>query len=273
MNGQLTSGKIKRSIQRFSDYARDLLQADMNTLADRLNMFFDFCKSDDVFSEIHQQLLTVPGVSFDQWYSEMQANGRFQGGSGQLIFPTEPEARMALMYQLLLGLREGKVDFRELSINHFVIGSSRYDDYIRAINETVTQPLVRELAYRLEEMEEKLPEEKTASVAPSVVQIIHHATHVIQQNATGNNITQQAKIVANPEVARLFEQLRGEVQSSELNSVQQTEALDVIEEAEQQSNAPKPKVSIIRALLASLPDIGSIVTTVSTIISAVSQST
>jgi hypothetical protein len=270
MNNQLTSGKIRRSIQRFSDYASDLLRSDMNTFEDRIRMFFDFCSSDEVFSQIHQQLLSVPGADFEHWYSEMQA--KFGTRRGQLLFPSEPEARMALMYQLLLRMREGRLNFHTFVITFFIISSNRISDYIYALNESVTQPLVRELGYRLQELAEQLPTEGGAPVSSSIVQIIHHATNVIQQHATGQNITQTATI-RNPELAHLFEKLRQAVQNSGESPDKRSEAVDVVNSAEEAASAPKPRLPAIRALLSALPSTDTILSITSSILDLIAKST
>jgi Helix-turn-helix domain len=129
------------------------------------------------------------------------------------------------MYQLLLRIRDGRLNFNGFVIHFFAIGSSRISDYIYALNESVAEPLVRELGYRLQELEEQLPDEKTASVSSAVVQIIHHATNVIQQHALGDHIPQKAGITLNPELTNLFQQLRQAVQ--ELPAEKRTEAIEI----------------------------------------------
>ena len=56
----------------------------MNTFEDTLNVFLDFCESDEMFSAIHLQLLSVPGAEFDSWYQERRKTG------GQLSFQIRP---------------------------------------------------------------------------------------------------------------------------------------------------------------------------------------
>ena len=59
-----TVGKIRRSLQRFKDFAGDLSRADMNTFDDRLSLLMDYCKNDEVFQIIDKQLTgTVRVVS------------------------------------------------------------------------------------------------------------------------------------------------------------------------------------------------------------------
>jgi hypothetical protein len=40
----MKAGKIRRSIQRFEDYSRDLTSSDMNSFEDRLNLLVSYFK-------------------------------------------------------------------------------------------------------------------------------------------------------------------------------------------------------------------------------------
>ncbi|MBL9113737.1 MAG: hypothetical protein JNJ83_01935 [Verrucomicrobiaceae bacterium] len=271
MSATFTSGAIKRSIRKFTDYAGDLLKSDYNTFEDRLNVFIQFCSSDEVFSRIHEQLISVPNADFDSWFAERQATVGSFAGSGKLIFPAQPEERLSIMYQLLYGVYAGSVPFQSFTLHFFALGSSRYDDYIYAFNESVTQPLVRELAYRLDELDEQLPAEKTTEVSPSVIQIIHHATNVIQQHASGENIQQSATISLSPDLAGLFAQLRSAVASAGLPPAEAREAEEIVESAASEASQQRPRSSVLRALFRSLPASDAILSITSSIIEIISN--
>ena len=96
-----TAGKIRRSLQRFIDFAGDLSRADMNTFDDRLSLLMDYCQNDVVFQVIDQQLTSIESVDFDAWYTDRKSTMRGMIGSGQLSFPTNLDERLSLMYQLL----------------------------------------------------------------------------------------------------------------------------------------------------------------------------
>lgn len=40
----MKAGKVRRSIQRFEDYSRDLISSDMNSFEDRLNLLVSYFK-------------------------------------------------------------------------------------------------------------------------------------------------------------------------------------------------------------------------------------
>lgn len=58
-----TTTQVQISIRRLNDYARDLIQFDMNSFEDALNVLLDFCETDEVFSSIRGQLLSVPSAN------------------------------------------------------------------------------------------------------------------------------------------------------------------------------------------------------------------
>ena len=48
-------------------------------------------------------------------------------------------------------MHEGILNFADLVHKFFAIGSTRYDDYIYALNEAITAPMIRDLGYKLED--------------------------------------------------------------------------------------------------------------------------
>src|SRR5437899_2550289 len=71
---------------------------------------------------------------------------------------------------------------------------------------------------RLRDMEESLPTDKTAPVAASAIQVIHHATNVIQQTASGTGIIQHASLGIDPRLAELLFELRSTVAAGASNA-------------------------------------------------------
>ncbi len=265
---QLTLGQVTRSIQRFKDYAEDFVNADMNTYDDRSAVFFDFCKSDPAMSVIHAQLTANPYVDFEKWYADAQAKMTGWAGSAPLKFPTKTDDRISLMYQLLLAIEESRINFQDFCIKFIVSGDNSYDAYIAALSDAVTQPLVRELEYKLDEILEALPgDDKREPVSPSVLQIINAAGPVIQQVAVGNNNVQSAtQEIANPEVAKLLTRLKQEIETANLEDAERESARQVLASAETELASPNPKKPVVSALLKALPVAGSIATIVQAIL-------
>ena len=262
-----TAGQFRRSLQRFSDFGGDLIGSDMNTFDDSLNVFLDFCEHDPVFSSIHQQLLSVRNVDFDQWYLSRMATVGSMAGSGSLSLPTDPEKRMALIYELLRRIRRKEFDVVNFSLNFFALNTSKIDPYVRAFNDAITRPLIRELTYRLEDASDHLPAESSESVPATTIQIIHQATNVIQQSAVGNNITQTASNSENPELIRLFDQLEEVIRAQTSSAEVLREQLEIIASARDHATSDNPKRSVVKALLGALPTAGNVLSIASSIVS------
>jgi hypothetical protein len=264
-----TVGQVGRSIQRFGDYAQDLLRSDMNTFDNALNILLDFCETDPVFSSIHKQLQSVPEVDFDEWYEGRLASGGSMVGSCDLTFPTDPEIRMSLMYELLRRIRDGRVDFVGFATSFFALGTTKITPYVQAFNDAVTRPLVRELNYRLEELNETLPSDRSVVVPQSSIQIIHRAQNVIHQSAIGTQIQQNATQVVNPELVRLFDRLDHALQSLEDYRERQQEYSEIVTSARELAMSESPKPSAVKALLTSLPQIASVTSIVASILNII----
>jgi hypothetical protein len=252
-----TAGQVRKSIQRFHDYAEDLILSDMNTFEDTLNLFIDFCETDSVFSGIHAQLQSIPHADFDQWYASQ---------SFALTFPTDLEVRMSLMYELLRRIRDGRLPFQTFAISFFHLGTNSITPYVQALNDAITRPLVRELSYRLEELIDQLPDDRAAPVPQASIQIIHQATNVIQQSARGANITQTATQNLAPELDHLFRELELEVRNLRDHAEKQHEYLELIESARELAASDKAKPNAIKALLSVLPPVDSLVSITASIL-------
>ena len=264
-----TVGQIRRSLQRFLDFAGDLSRADMNTFDDRLSLLMDYCQKDEIFQLIDRQLSDVSSVDFDAWYVERKSTMRGMVGSGELSFPTNLDERLSLMYQLLRKINSDDVRFFDFSNTFFAISDNSIDSYIYAFNDAIVEPLMRELGYRFEELEESLPENQRDSVPLAQVQIIHNAHTVIQQSASGSGINQTASIGTDSEVQRLFDELKKEVKEKVQEENKRIEALEIVESAEALTQAEIPKPTAIKALLSALPPLGNIGSIVSAILSAI----
>lgn len=166
---------------------------------------------------------------------------------------------MSLMYELLRRIRDGRVSFHSFAIKFFHIGTTKITYYIQALNENITRPLVRELSYRLEELVDQLPDDKAANVPHANIQIIHQATNVIQQSATGTNINQTANQILTPELNHLFGELEKAVRSLSDFTEKGHEYLEAIESARELATSEKPKRTAIKTLLSVLPPIDSVI--------------
>jgi len=267
---ELSVGRIRRSLKRFEDFAGDLVRSDMNTFNDRLKLLMDYCKSDPVLSMIHAQLISMPGVDFDSWHTEVLST---VGGmeNGDLTFPTDLEQRMALMYQLLNKVDQEEIDLINFGHSFFHTGDNRVDSIIYAFNEAVVEPLARELSYRIEDLEEEMPEDNREAYPLANIQIIHNAENVVQQSASGNNIHQNANIANANELKQLFGELRHELQSVVKEKQELGKALQVVQSSEEMAQKGAAYLPSVKILLGSLGALGNVGSIVSAILAAIAS--
>jgi hypothetical protein len=174
MEQQPTTADVRLSIRKFRDYSSDLQYADVNTFEDRIGVFLNFCRTDPVFARIREQLVSNPRANFEAWEKQSMETS-FTGwvGSVRLVFPTNEDDRVSLLYQFVEAAGDPKFNLLGKLIHWFTVGSNRYDDYLRAFSDAVMRPLFRDLGYKLEEVEARLPDDKRAPVPLSLLQIIH----------------------------------------------------------------------------------------------------
>ena len=266
---KITAGKIRRSLQRFSDYASDLQRSDMNTFDDRISLLMDYCENDEVFQVIDAQLRSVQTVSFQDWYQERLATRKGNVGSGELIFPTNIDERMSIMYQLLSKIRSGDISFHSFTHDFFATGGNRINSSIYAFNNTIVEPLSRELGYRFSDIEESLPENEKEVIPLGNVQIIYSAQNVIQQSSTGDNVSQNVNINGNDELRRMFSALKAELDAVIQNTEEKTEFIEIVDSAQSLLTEEIPKKTAAKKLLGTLPTLGDVGSLVSVILSAI----
>ncbi len=108
-------------------------------------------------------------------------------------------------------------------------------------------------------------------VNPGSLQIIHYAENVIQQSASGNNISQSANIQVDNDVASLLQDLKDEINKVVAVEERQT-ALEIVDTVEGLAVEPRKNSRAIGILLKTLPHLGSIASIASAIMTAVGGS-
>lgn len=253
-NNMFTSGKVQRSIQKFSDYASDLIKSDANTFNDTLSIFMHFCESDPIFKGIHNQLISVD-VNFDKWLKDRLDSVSSMAGSGDLSFPTDADHRMVIMYELLRRIQSNSIARDPFLMSFFAIRSNRITDYINAFNEAVSCRLTRELNYRLQDIADSLPQDRAIEVPASMIQVIHHANNVVLQNAIGDGNKQIAKQDIS-DLENLFGQLRNAAVEAEPEKREEIEETVML--AKETASQTPIKTKVLKILLATLSPTASV---------------
>ena len=265
-----TTGQVQRSTQRFQEFSSDLIRSDMDTFSDRLALFIHFCESDEFFASINIQLVEVVQDGFDAWFKERMETQRSMVGSGDLSFPVDLDTRTAYQFEILKRVNSGTIQLLGFTTVFFTVGN-KISDHIRALNEAITKPLAREMKHKLEEIAERLPDDKRAEVPPAILQVFQNVGSYVHQQATGSNISQVATINHGDELKNAFTELRAAITAYEYDQLKLREQIETIEAAEQLAIVEKPRTSAIKVLLGSLPPIASITASVLTILKLLSQ--
>lgn len=262
-----TAAQFKRSVSRFGDFAGDLIRSDHAGFNQNLSLFLDFFESDLVFRSIHEQLLAVPGVNFDAWWTENSSG--FRGTP--LKFPLRATERMALMYELLRRIGSDEIKILNLVLEHYPQASRNVTVHIQAFNNDVTRKFVRDISYRIEDVADQLPRDDQLPIPSNFIQIIHSAGNVIQQHASGNNITQTAHNQNGSEIERLFDRLEATLRAQNASNEALQEHLEILASARQSATSSKPQRSVVKALLSTLPVVGDVASITSSIVSLLSS--
>ena len=263
-----TSGEVQRSIQRFQEFASDLIRSDLDTFGDRLAVFMHFCESDAFFSEIDKQMRGLVQSHFESWLSERMQTVGGMAGSGDLTFPVDLDARVAMQFEVLRRINSGLIPFLDFTFQFFSVGSG-ISEHVRALNEAVTKPMARELKHRLEAVLEQLPEDKRTEVRPTVFQVFHNVGSVVQQHASGSHIN-QTNITVTSELSEAFSSLRTAVAACEHDPKILRGYAETIDVAENLASEREPKIHVIKTLLRTLPAIGAVASLIDTILKIIS---
>jgi len=268
----LKAGKVRRSIQRFNDYASDLIHSDMNNFDNRLNVLLEFFRTDELLSNIHNQLTDTSSINLNSWYDEVSKTRTGMAGSGKLILPVNLEERISLMYQILNLMQEDKKEPFNFVRPFYTSRSNRFDDYVRFFNENFSEPLLREISYKLEDLDLDLPEDDRQEIQNiPMVQIIHNAQNVVQQSVNGNNNSQSASINVNEgQLDNLLSELRKEIAEQIKDNDKQQESLETVSAVEETLKSDTPSIKAAGMLLKTLPALGSISSIASAIMTFIS---
>ncbi|MHB8929817.1 MAG: hypothetical protein ACYC5R_04390, partial [Melioribacteraceae bacterium] len=249
---------VKRSIQKFRDYANDFIKSDMNTFDDRLNVFVHFCVTDEVFSKIDLQLSSNQNVDVLVWYKE-SVSKMGSMGTAKLSFPVNEIDRLSFLYLIVKALSEKKIRKNDFLIRFFATGSSKMDSYIITFINAIVIPLVRELDYKLEEIESSFSASANENVPASILQIINAGDNFIQQISQGNENTQKASIkIKNVELEKLIAELKNAIMSDITDKNEKLRAIDLANGVEKELSLEEPNKTVISTLLKAIPVIGSI---------------
>lgn len=266
MNQKYDHKKIERSFRRFRDHSEDLLNSDYNSFSNNLNIFIDFCENDEIMRIISAQLKTNENVDINHWYSDFQNTGGSFIGSKKYLLPTNEEDRISLLYQLLLKMHSGEIDFQRFCIDAY--GKTNFDEMVWAFNDVISRPLIRDLGYRLDEIIETTNSDLEVPIGKLV--IIKTGDRSVNTIAIGENI-KQTVISQSSKLDEHINKLSDEIlSSSEIPEEEKEDLMIDVDTIKKQLAKKNPKKDRILPILRDLATFSTLASTVQKIITYVS---
>ena len=229
MDSKITKREFEKALRRFRDYAGDVSNSNYKTFDAYFNLFIKLCENDPALKVITMQLKNNIKVDLMEWVKETR-NERV------LILDDDEENRLALMYQFFLGLQQGKIGFAEFGL--LVFGESNYDSMIYCFNNQIFDKFVREMEYRLSELEDSLSDKNEIENKDLIifnnfdVSIINNGVVEINGNKTEQYIVYQTT------VQNFINTLLEEIQVNELTNENQ-QVLESIKQGNENVSSDK----------------------------------
>jgi hypothetical protein len=148
-----TKKQVERSIDKFRDYSRDLMEANYNNFDNELQIWLNHCKNDEVMKAVVQNLENEEIYQKADLIFLTPLGGMI--GSSHINLPTDEYERDVFIYNKLRNVGCQKV----VNIMMKCRGKDNLDGYIREFSSLFVTKLIRSLIYKIEEMLERVESE------------------------------------------------------------------------------------------------------------------
>jgi len=152
MEKQISIKQVERAIRRFGDYADDVRNSTHRTFDAFFQVFMDFCETDEVIGYITRQLKSNENVDAKKWVEDCREQRA-------MVLMFDEEDRIALFYKFMYGIFANQISLQDFWISVFT--GNRYDEMIYDFNQQIFEKFVRDINYRLEELEEKIKDKES----------------------------------------------------------------------------------------------------------------
>lgn len=163
---------VQLSIQKFQDYADDVLRSDRVTFGNRLSIFLNHCENDRVMNVIKAQLMAI-NIDAMKWWTE---TGQFMGvhmGGKDFSLPIDEEKRDSLLFKICIAIYNNEIDFITFCSTLF---AERYvDALVMRFNEAIFRPMIRSLNYKLNDIRDSIVAVERDSIIPTQNLIVYQS--------------------------------------------------------------------------------------------------
>lgn len=235
--------EYKRLKRDFTSIAGDLLNSDDNTFDSNLNQFKAICSNETILEILNPVLHT----EFDtqEWFKDAVEQRSSFAGSGKLILPVNKLEKLKLIYDLLWDDNPSQT---AIALIFYTMATKKYADCIRNFNNVLTKHLVK---YISEELSDMIPVEQIAPVTNYNTTFNNSSQFNVAQGS--HHVTQNMQ-VNNPDLSENLTKLKDLFKNNlELSSEEKEDAIEILEAVEEETNKEKPKKTVMKSLLNSLP--------------------
>jgi|WetSurMetagenome_2_1015567.scaffolds.fasta_scaffold35871_3 hypothetical protein len=233
------------ALRKFSDFARDLAQADHASWHGCLKLLIHHCRTDPVMRLVADPLRTRADIDVDAWYASSLQSRSYQ-------LPLDDDERLSLLFQILERIHDEK--FNLLGFAFHVLGAvgGHLDNTFAAVNEHFVRKFAREVGRRLEATLENVEDQETVS-AERITSIF------IGGDVVGSAVGPGASVVTNdvraltaavsvfpPELRDILVRAREAAEAETLSAADKTDLLDEVTKLVTALKEPKPEAGRIR---------------------------
>jgi hypothetical protein len=222
---------LERGHARFDSLVRDLAAASHRTWEGRLRALVHECQTIPVLYEVLRELEGVP-VDPTAWLAALNKDAGAVMGSGNIVFPTDGTARLALLWALLTRVAAGSIKPYQLLFS--VSPAPQHDDKVRDFGEVIVRPFATEMRTRLDERKATARAQEIGAVpltGASIGTLIYNSGHMegVALASHGGQVTQTMTSGGDAlvEAVREWRSLLTEVEASRREEVRQ--ALSLVE--------------------------------------------
>ncbi len=177
---KFASRDVQRSFRKFNDLCEDIMSSRVQTWPDVMTRLIAHCESDPVMQVVTAPLKTDPRVNARSWWNDAVASAQNFIGSGHYSLPANDDERTALLYQILLLIKNE--DVRLVEFCAVVYGQSKHQDMIDTFNQEIVLKFAREVSYRIKEVSQDTADQ--SEISREAIVVFHH--HDYSTNITGN---------------------------------------------------------------------------------------
>lgn len=152
MQNTFTIKQFQQARKKFEDYGQRLCSSDYSSFDSAVQLFIQFCESDQIISILTKQLKAQGAQSFDEWYNQITDKRRL--GVDRVNLPPKQQERLPLLYKFLVQIAEHPHP-RSLVLN-IVRGGKNGSDYVAKLNKLYTSEFIKDFGYELDDLEQNL---------------------------------------------------------------------------------------------------------------------